>query len=293
MKPKLLAIVGPTASGKSDLAMALAEKYHGEIIAADSRTVYRYMDIGTAKPTDEEMMRIPHHLIDISDPDQVVTAAEFKKLAEAAIEEIAKKGKLPILVGGSGMYIDSILFDYQFPKPAERSARVELEKLTTEELLEKLQKIDPAMSESIDPANRRRLIRAIETAGQPRSKSQTLRPQTLVLGLRLNKDVIQKRIVQRAQKMLDKGIIAETKLLGEKFGWDSEAMTGIIYRPFKDVVLGRKTPDEALAEFIKGDLRLVKKQLTWFKRNPYIHWLEGSHEANLENAEKLVGAFIR
>lgn len=293
MKPKLLAIVGPTASGKSDLAMALAEKYHGEIIAADSRTVYRYMDIGTAKPTDEEMMRIPHHLIDIADPNQVVTAAEFKKLAEAAIKEIAKKGKLPILVGGSGMYIDSILFDYQFPKPAERSARVELEKLTTGELLEKLQKIDPAMSESIDPANRRRLIRAIETAGQPRSKSQTLRPQTLVLGLRLNKDVIQKRIVQRAQKMLDKGIIAETKLLGEKFGWDSEAMTGIIYRPFKDVVLGRKTPDEALAEFIKGDLRLVKKQLTWFKRNPYIHWLEGSHEANLENAEKLVGAFIR
>src|SRR5581483_857278 len=200
---KLVVILGPTASGKSDLAMKLAKKFAGEIIAADSRTVYRYMDIGTAKPSREEMLSVKHHLVDIIDPDHGLSAAEFKQLALKAIADIASRGKLPILVGGSGLYIDSVIFDYQFPAGARNELRVELETKPIEELVEMLREKDPERAEEIDLKNPRRVIRAIETAGKPRTKSAELRPQTLVIGLTLNKNELQKRIIQRSKKMLE------------------------------------------------------------------------------------------
>ncbi|HSX00671.1 MAG TPA: tRNA (adenosine(37)-N6)-dimethylallyltransferase MiaA [Candidatus Saccharimonas sp.] len=285
---KLIAIVGPTASGKTDLALALAERFNGEIVCADSRTVYRGMDIGTAKPTAAEQAKVPHHLLDVVDPGEVLSAAAFKDLAEAAIHDIWSRGRVPFLVGGSGLYIDAVLFDYEFPAAADAERRAQLEALTDDELRELLAAEDPEAAGTVDMANRRRVIRALETAGQGRGRRTDVRPGILCLGMSLNKEVIQNRIEQRVEKMLARGFIDEVRHIGETYGWESEAMSGIGYRAFKDVVLGTKTVEQGAADFVRGDQLLVKKQLTWFRRNPAIRWLDRPEEA-----ERLVGAFLR
>lgn len=275
----LIAIVGVTASGKSDLAIELAEKFQGEIICADSRTVYRGMDIVTAKPSAEDRARVPHHLLDIADPGERVSAAEFQRLAYGAMEAIWAHGHLPILVGGSGLYVDSVLFDYNFPIIANEIMRAELESLNTEQLLERLKVEDPVGFATIDRGNRRRVIRAIETAGMPPSKDRQLRPHTLVLGIDANNEVIHSRIEARIQKMLNQGLIDEVRAMAESYGWDAEAMTGIGYRAFRGVVKGNKSVDEAVADFVRGDMMLVKKQRTWFRRNKSIRWLTSTDQA--------------
>ena len=237
---KLIAVVGPTASGKTALAMDLAQKYNGEIVCADSRTVYRYMDIGTAKPTKDELLKIKHHLVNLRDPGQPFSAAEFKELAQEAIADIQSRGKLPLLVGGTGLYVDAVLYDYQFRPAAEATLRDDLAKLSLDELVERLNTIDPSLSESIDTKNPRRVVRAIEIAGQGAAGRKTLKPNTLVVGMLASKEVIRARVEARLKTMLDKGLLDEVKALGTKFGYDSEAMTGIAYRTFKDVVLGNK-----------------------------------------------------
>ena len=284
---KLIAIVGPTASGKSDLALELATKHRGEILCADSRTVYRGLDIGAAKPSAADRAAVPHHLLDLVNPDQVLSVAEFKRLAETATAEVAERGNIPFLVGGSGLYIDSVLYDYQFPSEADPMLRAELELLTTDQLLERLKIARSAALETIDIANRRRIIRAIETAGQPVSRASAMRANTLVIGITLNKEVMQNRITQRIEKMLSQGLLNEVKSLGELYGWDCEAMSGVGYRAFKEAILDTKTIDEAAQECARGDLRLVKKQLTWFKRNKNIHWVQNHAEA-----EELTTSFL-
>lgn len=284
---KLITILGPTASGKTDLALDLAKKFNGEIVCADSRTIYRGMDIGTAKPTVEEQKQVPHHLLDVVDPGEVLSVAAFKDLAEAVIADIAGRGKLPFLVGGTGLYIDAVLFDYQFPGKADMQKRERLEAMTLKELQELLVAEDPAAYEEVDLANRRRVIRALETAGEVRPARSEMRAETLVLGIRLNKEVAQKRIKIRIEKMLQQGFLDEVRHIGETYGWDSEAMSGIGYRAFKDVVFGHKTVDDGARDFARGDVQLVKKQLTWFKRNPAIQWLEDTAEA-----EPLVRKFL-
>lgn len=279
MVAKLVVVVGPTASGKSDLAMELARQFNGEIIAADSRTVYRGLDIGTAKPTREDMMQIPHHLIDIREPGATLSAALFKELALVAIGDIAGRGKLPIMVGGSGLYIDSVIYDYQFPPTADPILRQALEALSIDQLLERLQNLDPEAADSVDKMNRRRVIRAIETAGVPKAMSRQLRANTLVLGMKLNKNELQNRITKRAEFMLSKGLLEEIKNTAQEYGWDCEAMTGPAYRAFRGVVEGTKTQAEGLADFVRGDIMLAKKQMTWFKRNKNIVWLEEPQEA--------------
>ncbi len=286
-KPKLIVIVGPTASGKTDLVLGLAEAFNGEIVCADSRTIYRGMDIGTAKPTAEEQARVPHHLLDVIDPGEVLSVAAFKTLAEAAIADIHARRKVPFLVGGSGLYIDAVLFDYQFPAEADPARRQQLEAISLPELLELLAAEDPEAFEVVDRANRRRVIRALETVGQSKTRRQEVSPQTLVLGLAMNKEVIQKRISQRVQKALSQGLLEEVQHIGETYGWDSEAMTGIWYRVLSGVVLGTKTMDEAVVECVRGDMMLVKKQLTWFKRNPAIVWLD-----DVTQAKGLVHQFL-
>lgn len=284
---KLIVIVGPTASGKTSLALDLAEKYHGEIVCADSRTIYRGMDIGTAKPNKAEQARVPHHLLDIVDPGERLSVAAFKALAEAAIEDIAVRGKVPFLVGGSGLYIDSLLYDYQFPAEADETRRKQLNAMTNEELLELLNAEDPLALERIDMANRRRVIRAIETSGEALTKRAAVRESTLVLGLGLNKESSQKNIEKRIEKMLEEGFIEEVRQIGSTYGWDSEALTGIGYRAFKGVVIGTKSVEAAKADFARSDLHLVKKQLTWFKRNSAIKWLD-----NPTDADDLVRTFV-
>lgn len=284
---KFIAIVGPTAAGKTDLAIGLAEEFEGEIICADSRTVYRGLDIGTAKPTFEERGRVPHHLLDIVDPGETLSVAAFKRLAEGAMAAIRDRGKVPFLVGGSGLYIDAVLFDYQFPAEADAARRAQLEGMSDDDLRELLVAEGPEAVERVDLANRRRVIRAIETVGESRSRRTVVREGVLVLGLALNKEIMHERIEQRVRKMLSQGFIDEVRIIGETYGWDSEAMSGIGYRAFKDVVLGAKTVDEGVVDFVRGDMLLVKKQLTWFKRNPAIHWLNDPAEA-----EPLVRTFL-
>jgi tRNA dimethylallyltransferase len=271
----LITILGPTGSGKTALAVELAQDVSGEIVCADSRTVYRGLDIGTAKPTLQEQAAVPHHLLNLIDPGE----AAFKRLAEAYITDIWQRGNIPFLVGGSGLYIDAVLFDYQFGSMPDAQARARLEALTTPELQELLAAADPEAFEQVDLANRRRVIRAIEMAGQQASRLSAVRPRTLVLGLVMNKEVIQSRIEQRVEKMLSSGLIHEVTQLAQTYGWDSPVMNIAGYAVFKEAILGTKPLAEAAAEFARGHIQLVKKQQTWFKRNPDIVWLDDPAQA--------------
>lgn len=281
---KIVAIVGPTASGKSALAIELAEKFNGEVICADSRTVYKYMDIGTAKPSKEDRAEVPHHLLDLVEPNQRFTAADFKLLAEKAIKDIHSRRKLPIIVGGTGLYMSVLLYDFQLRPPADAAFRAQLEKLTTPQLIEKLAESDPEVASKTDTKNRRRMIRAIETAGLPKVRLTALRPATLLIGLRLNKQNLQTRIAERADKMITQGLLDEVRSLGEKYGWEKEAMTGVAYRATKQIVFDTSSGKydlRRLKEAItKGDLALAKKQMTWFKRDANIKWLDKPEDAN-------------
>lgn len=284
---KFVAVVGPTATGKTALALGLAEKFGGEIVCADSRTLYRGMDIGTAKPTAEERARVPHHLLDILDPGEVLSAAAFKSLAVSAIADIAKRGALPLMVGGSGLYADAVLFDYEFPPEAEVRKRKFLDGLADDQLLEMLAAEDPEAFEKVDKRNRRRVIRAIETAGIRPTRRNEVVPQALVLGTIMNKEIVQKRVRERVVKMLEEGFIREVETIGETYGWDSTALDVIGYRAFKDVVRGSKTVAEGTEDFIAGDMALYKKQVTWFKRNSAINWV-----TDQEDAARLVRHFL-
>lgn len=283
----VICIVGPTATGKTELAIRLAQQFYGEIICADSRTLYRGMDIGTAKPTAEERASVPHHLLDLVDPDQTLNAAEFKRRAEETVTAIWKRGKIPFLVGGSGLYIDAVIYDYQFPPEADPGVREELEKLYDGELLRRLEETDSEAFQVVDLANRRRVIRAIETAGFVKNRWTEVPPNFLLLGLDLNKEVIQKRIERRIKIMLNKGLFKEVSQIGTQFGWEAEALQAPAYRAFKPAVLGQKSVEEAAADFARADQLLAKKQRTWFRRNKSIHWLE-----NPAQAEALVADFL-
>jgi tRNA dimethylallyltransferase len=287
---KRIAIVGATGSGKTNLAVNLAEQFHGEIVCADSRTLYKGMDIGTAKPDPDQRARVRHHLLDVIDPDQRLSAAEFKHLAEDAIVEIESRGKVPFLVGGSGLYVDAVLYDYKFPAQADAGERAKLDQMSLEELVNRLESEDPGAVEVVDLKNRRRLIRAIETAGQPRSRRKRVAPGWLTLGMTLNKNVAQMTITSRVKKMLEIGFLDEVEKIGTEYGWESQAMNIIGYRAMKDVVLGHKTVEEGAADFVRSDMGLFKKQVTWFKRNPDIVWVENPQQATEKVKEFLGGA---
>ena len=269
MTESLVVIVGPTASGKSAFAMQIAKKFDGEIICADSRTIYKEMDIGTAKPTKADQQSVKHHLLDIVYPNQPFTVADFKRLANDSIKEVWARGKLPIMVGGSGLYIDSILFDYKFGDPSNVALRNELSTKTVEELQALCRDKNIDLPENF--MNKRYLVRAIELGGQLR-QAKVLRANTIVVGITTEKETLQLRIEKRAAQMVKEGIVEEVRMLGQKYGWDCEAMKGDIYRTFRPVVEGNASLQEGLASVIASDKKLVKKQLTWFKRNPNIIW---------------------
>jgi tRNA dimethylallyltransferase len=265
----LVVVVGPTASGKSALAMRIAERYNGEIIAADSRTVYRGMDIGTAKPTTEDQQLVPHHLVDVRNPDEPFSAAEFKKLADEAIADIQSRGKLPVMVGGTGLYVDAVLFDYKFGPAADEAERERLNGLSVEELQAICREKNIALP--INSQNKRHLVRAIELGGLMNHKKQ-LRDNTLVVGIATERDILRERIEKRAAEMVATGVVGEVALMGARYQWKGEAMKGNIYRIFRGVVEGEKSIQEATEEFVRSDMALAKRQMTWFKRNPGIVW---------------------
>ncbi len=268
----LLVILGETASGKSALALMLAQKLNGEIICADSWTVRKYMDIGTAKPTKSEQLVVAHHLIDLVKPDENFTAVTFKQLAMQKIRDVSDRGKLPILVGGTGLYIDSVIYDFSFSPIGEISGRSNLESLSIPDLLSLIE--DRRLSlENIDIRNKRRLIRLLLTNGNKPTR-KPLRQNTLILGIKLNSDNLKQAVQYRVDKMIEAGIEQEVKLLSEQYGWKIEGMKGVGYAQWEKYFLGSQTIEETRLKIVKATLDLAKKQRTWFKRNKSIHWLK-------------------
>ncbi|USN96435.1 MAG: tRNA dimethylallyltransferase [Candidatus Nomurabacteria bacterium] len=280
----LVVIVGPTASGKTSLAIELAEQFNGEVICADSRTVYKGMDIGTAKPTDEERAKIPHWGLDLVEPDQRYTAAEFKKYAENKIREIRDRGNIPFLVGGSGLYVDAVLFDYQFGEPADMEVRQELEALSVEDL--QLRCNTDGIELPRNYMNKRHLIRAIEQKGLNDKRRSKPTKGSIVIGVSTDIAELKKRIKQRADVMFEEGVLREAEHLGNKFGWDHESMTGNIYPLCRAYLEGSMNLEEVKEKFIVQDGRLAKKQLTWMRRNQFILWLP------LEEARKSIASLL-
>ena len=268
----LVVIVGPTASGKSALAMDIAERYDGEVICADSRTVYRDMDIGTAKPSREDQARIPHWGLDLIDPGQRYTAADFKTYATQKIAEIRSRGHLPILVGGTGLYVDGVIFDYQFGPDRNEAERSSLMELSTEQLQKYCSENNIELPTNTQ--NRRHLIRAIEQKSINNKRRTTPILNTVVVGITTDKSELAKRIRQRIEQMLSDGVVNEAIMLGKKYGWKSESMTSNIYRYIVDSTdKGSQYPTSLdVDKMTTNDVKLAKKQMTWFRRNPHIKW---------------------
>lgn len=276
-------IVGPTASGKSQVAMHLAEKFGGEIIAADSRTIYRGMDIGTAKPTPAECARVQHHLIDIADPDEPFTVADFQSRAQACILDISARGKLPIMVGGTGLYVDSVLFNFGFQKPGDVKRREVLQKLSVEELQQLL--YSQGIELPTNKKNPRHLIRKLET-GNESPKSQTLRPNTLIVGIEVDREVLKQRIIHRTAAMFADGLESEARMLASKYGW-SRALQTIGYQEFAPYFAGSGALEDVQEEIVRDTISYAKRQRTWFTRNKSIHWRSQQREV-----EDLITTFL-
>ncbi len=268
----LLVLVGETASGKTELAIRLAQQFDGEIICADSWTVYKDFDIGTAKPTKLERAMIPHHLIDVADARGGFSAVIFQQLAQTAIDAITARGKLPILVGGTGLYIDSVIYHYGFLAPPPPELRTELNSLSLKQLLQRAED-QGLITTGIDTRNKRRVIRLIENDGQLPTR-QPLRSNTLVLGLRTPSETLRKRITERTDVMLSAGLENEVRHLADQYGWDAEPMKGVGYAQWHDYFLGQETAQNVRQKIIKASLDLAKRQRTWFKRNKSIHWID-------------------
>ena len=265
----LIVITGPTASGKTGLALDMAERYDGEIICADSRTIYKGMDIGTAKPTLEEQARVPHHLLDVVEPGEVFTAKDFQVQASAAIDDIRSRGKVPFLVGGTGLYIDAVVLEYEWP---ERLAdREQYEDYDNEELMAMLKKQHIALPQNI--ANRRHLVNALVRGGLTGRVRSAPQENVHVVAIATDKAILENRIRERAQAMFNEGVVEETKRLAERYGWDSEAMTSNIYPLIRRVIEGEISESEAVELFVIKDRQLAKRQVTWLRRHDFVQWL--------------------
>lgn len=267
----LIVIVGPTASGKTGLAIDLAEQFGGEIISADSRAIYKGMDIGTAKPSAEEQARAPHWGLDVVEPGESFTAADFKSYAQQKIIEIRSRGHVPFLVGGTGLYIDAVVFDYQFGPVADPTTREKLEAMTIEELHIYCNKHNIILPEN--EHNKRYVVRAIERAGTADSRRTEPISTSVIVGIATDREVLRERINGRAEQLFKDGVVAEATMLGKKYGWESEAMTGNIYPLIRQYINHELSLDDVKQRFVTLDWRLAKRQLTWLKRNPYITWL--------------------
>ena len=271
-KTPLIVIVGPTASGKTSLAINLAEIYGGEIICADSRTVYKDMDIGTAKPSYEDCQRVPHWGIDLVYPYEYFSAAEFKQYSLKKIEDIRSRNKIPFLVGGTGLYIDAIVFDYKFGNKSDVKKRTLLEKLTIEELWEYCSKNNIELPDNYN--NKRYVIRCIEQGGINNSRKVEINNNIIVVGISTDRDNLRKRIKDRIEQFFDNNVVEEARILGKIYGWDNRAMSGNIYPILHKYIDNEINIEEEKVEIFYRDWHLAKRQMTWFRRNKNIEWLE-------------------
>lgn len=265
----LLVIVGETGAGKTALSLELAKRFDGEILCADSRTIYKGMDIGSAKPTRAEQHRVPHYGLDLIEPGERFTVYDFKQLAEIAIQDIASRGHLPIMVGGSGLYIDAVLYDFAFRGKPLTTQREELSQLSVEGLQARIRKAGLSLPEN--SRNPRHLIRLLEGGPSPDQK-RALRPRTLVVGIKMDRDELRARIEGRVDAMVAAGLVEEVRHLYDRYG-ACEALKTPGYKAFEAYCTNASSLDEAKRRFIHNDMQLAKKQRTWFKRNKDVHWL--------------------
>ena len=287
-RPSIIIISGSTCVGKTDVAIALAQPLGAEIISADAMQVYRHMNIGTAKPSQEQQARVRHHLIDVVDPDEPFSAAHFKTIADTIIQDLYQRGRPIFVVGGTGLYIKALtrgLFPSQEPDGDVRTRlRKEAETSGLEALYQRLQKADPAAAERIHPNDTYRIIRALEVhqiTGQPISLHQRVhgfqdvRYRTLAIGLTLDRDILYDRINRRVDLMLASGLLEEVRwLLDHGYPSTLKPMRSIGYRHMGDYLEGRVTWDETVRLFKRDTRRYAKRQHTWLKADPEIHWLQ-------------------
>lgn len=299
MRNKVIAIIGPTAVGKTKTSIEIAKELDGEIISGDSMQIYRGMDIGTAKVTSEEMQNVPHHLIDIKDPCEPFSVAEFQQLVTQLIQDINKRGKIPIIVGGTGLYIQSVLHNYNFSEAASNSEyRQYLEKRVEEEginsLYQELMTIDSASSKRIHPNNVRRVIRALEVYHETGlTMTQYLEQQKndlpydhLIIGLTMNRDLLYERINKRVDMMAQQGLIEEVKELYQAGIRNCQSIQAIGYKELYDFFDGKLTMDQAIDLLKRNSRRYAKKQLTWFRNKMDVEWFDMSESVNDINSFK-------
>jgi tRNA dimethylallyltransferase len=303
-QPPLIVIVGPTAVGKTRLSLRLVQEFGGEIISADSRQVYRGMDIGTAKPTLEERHRVPHHLIDVVAPDEAFTLAQYQELAYDAIGDVLARGKLLFLVGGTGQYVRAVVEGWGIPRvrPNEelraelyRQAEIEGE----EALHAHLREVDPVAAERIDPRNVRRVVRALEVyleTGQPISELQRKRPppyRNLQVGLTMERQELYRRIDERVDRMIEEGLVEEVRRLVEQgYGYDLPSMSGLGYQQIGMYLRGQTSLEEAIQLIKRHTRRFVRHQYNWFRLDDWtIRWFDVLSEPYREIRE-LVALFL-
>lgn len=296
--PKLIAIVGPTASGKTDLALALAKKYGGEIISADSRQFYRGTEIGSdipkgrwvrlkgAKRLTYIVEGLPHYLMNFLPPSKLFTVAQFKDHVIRIAADIAKRGNVPFLVGGTGLYVKSVIDNYEIPEvPPNPAFRARMEKKTTPALFALLRKKDPAYAARIPANNRRYAVRALEVMDATGKTTTELQQKgeplfdVLQIGIQRPREAMYARINARVDAMMKRGLLEEAKKLGKKYGWDIPAMSGLGHKQLGAYLRGETTLAHAV-ERVKTDTRhFAKRQVTWFKRDSRIHWVKSEAEA--------------
>ncbi len=299
---RLVAIVGPTATGKSRLALRLAQDFDGEIVSADSRQVYRYMDIGTAKPRRQELSLVSHHLIDIVDPDQDFSLAQYQQLVYRAIDDIQQRNKLALLVGGSGLYVWAVLEGWEIPQvPPDPEFRHSLEEKVaiggTDELYQELVKVDPVAARRIDRRNVRRLIRALEVyryAETPLSQLQHKKAppfNALIIGLTLDRAELYRRIDLRVDKMIERGLVEEVrKLVNMGYGFHLPAMSSVGYKQIGMFLRGELTLTAAVEQIKFETHRFVRHQYSWFRlKDDRIHWFDIQSEVEPEITARVAG----
>lgn len=298
MKPKVIAIVGPTASGKSDLAVQVARTFGCEIISADSRQVYKGLDIGTGKITKKEMLGIPHYLIDIASPKRKFSVIEWKQKAQETIEKITKNKKIPIIVGGTGFYIDSLLFGLEIPEvPPNDELRRSLANKSPQELFTILKQLDPIRAKTIDAKNPVRLIRAIEITKKLGSVPQLHKTKQnydiLWIGINPGKEKLIERIHNRLIKRIKKGMINEAKTIHKNgLSWKRMEELGLEYKWLAFYLQNFITKDEMISKLEKDIIQYSKRQMTWFKKNKDIIWIDTNKKRNEKQLLSIVKSFL-
>ncbi len=291
-KSKVIVICGPTASGKTALSIELAKTINGEVISADAMQIYKDMDIGTAKPTKEEMQGIQHYLLDFISPDERYSVAQYKQDAKKAIKEILQKGKKPIIVGGTGLYVDSLIYEIEYNDiELDENYRKELEEIAEKQGLEILYKkaldIDPIAMEKISENDKKRIMRVLEiykatgktkTQQEIESRQKPIEYDYKVFAINWDREKLYQRINKRVDIMIEQGLIEEVKNILEKYNKFPTAMQGLGYKEVVDYLNGIYTKEEMIEKIKMETRRYAKRQLTWFRKNKQTTWLEGTNE---------------